>query len=194
MIKFRYAKGATPITEDEIHNLIPSHLTLQSQLDEWEQFNILKAENWAFAVKRKNILTIEYIKQLHNKMFCDTWKWAGKFRNHQTNIGVESIYITQELKILVDDIEFWLNHNTYDLREIAVRFHHRLVFIHPFPNGNGRLSRLIADIFITQFNKPRFTWGRVGLIKDSLTRDNYLKYLRQADQGDLSNLIKFADS
>ncbi len=194
MIKFRYAKGATPLTADDIHNLIPGHLTLQSQLDEWEQLNILKAENWAFAAKRKNILTIEYIKQLHHKMFCDTWKWAGKFRTHQTNIGVESIYIPQELKALVDDTEFWLNNETYDLREIVVRFHHRLVFIHPFPNGNGRSSRLIADIIINQFDQPRFTWGRDSLVKDSLIRDNYLKYLREADKGELTNLIKFADS
>ncbi|NRB10720.1 MAG: mobile mystery protein B [Rickettsiaceae bacterium] len=193
-MKFRYAKGATPLTQDDIHNLIPSYLNLQSQLDEWEQFNIIKAENWAFSAKRNNILTIEYIKQLHYKMFCDTWKWPGKFRTYQTNIGVESIYIAQELKILVDDVEFWLNNNTYNLRELAVRLHHRLVFIHPFPNGNGRLSRLIADIFINQYDQPIFTWGKNNLIKDSLTRDDYLKYLKQADKGDLTNLVKFADS
>lgn len=193
-MQFTYAKGATPLEPDEIHNLIPKHLTHQSQLDEWEQFNIAKAANWAMNRKRKDILSTEFIKKLHQKMFCDTWKWAGSFRKTQTNIGINAFLIPQELKILIDDVLFWQDHSTFPLREIGVRLHHRLVFIHPFPNGNGRFSRLFADLFMIYHNEPRFSWGSNNLVKDSSFRDEYLKSLRKADHGDCHDLIIFADS
>jgi Fic-DOC domain mobile mystery protein B len=127
-------------------------------------------------------------------MFCDTWSWAGKFRQRQTNIGVSSVYIMQELKILMDDVIFWQDNSTFPVREIAVRLHHRLVFIHPFPNGNGRFSRLFADLYIINKDEPRFSWGKNNLVKDSVFRDQYLKALRSADMGDYTKLIIFADS
>ncbi len=193
-MQFTYTKGATPLSPDEVHNLIPKHLTKQHQLAEWEQYNIARAEIWAKNRKIKNLLSIEYVKKLHNRMFCDTWTWAGKFRQRQTNIGVSSIYIMQELKILMDDVIFWQDNSTFPLREIAVRLHHRLVFIHPFPNGNGRFSRLFADLYLINKDEPRFSWGKNNLVKDSAFRDQYLKALRSADMGDYTKLIIFADS
>lgn len=193
-MQFIVAKGATPLSLDEIHNLIPKHLTQQHQLDEWEQYNIARAEMWIKSRKIKDILSIEFVKKLHHKMFCDTWSWAGKFRQRQTNIGVNSIYIPQELKILIDDVVFWEENKTFSKREIGVRLHHRLVFIHPFPNGNGRFSRLFADLYLLQQNESRFSWGRTNLAKDSSFRDKYLKALRIADKSDYQELIIFADS
>ena len=193
-MQFIVAKGATPLSLDEIHNLIPKHLTQQHQLDEWEQYNIARAEMWIKSRKIKDILSIEFVKKLHHKMFCDTWSWAGKFRQRQTNIGVNSIYIPQELKILIDDVVFWEENKTFSKREIGVRLHHRLVFIHPFPNGNGRFSRLFADLYLLQQNESRFSWGRTNLAKDSSFRDKYLQALRMADKSDYQELIIFADS
>lgn len=193
-MQFIYTKGATPLSLDEIHNLIPKHLTKQHQLDEWEQYNIARAEMWIRNRKIKDILSIDFVKKLHRKMFCDTWTWAGKFRQRQTNIGVNSIYIQQELKILIDDVIFWQNNATFPIREIGVRLHHRLVFIHPFPNGNGRFSRLFADLYLLNYNEPRFSWGSNNLIQDSSFRDQYLQALRIADSGDYIELIAFADS
>jgi Fic-DOC domain mobile mystery protein B len=193
-MQFIYTKGATPLSADEIHNLIPKHLTKQHQLDEWEQYNIARAEMWVKNRKIKDVLSIEFVKKLHHKMFCDTWAWAGKFRQRETNIGVNSMYIQQELKILIDDVIFWQNNSTFPIREIGVRLHHRLVFIHPFPNGNGRFSRLFADLYLLNQNEPRFSWGNSNLVKDSSFRDRYLKALRTADISDYGELIAFSDS
>jgi len=193
-MQFTYAKGATPLEADEIHNLIPKHLITQKELDEWEQYNIVKAETWVLSQKRSDILSVGFAQKLHKKMFDETWSWAGRFRTRQTNIGVESIYITQELKILFDDADFWLVNSTYSLREAAVRLHHRLVYIHPFPNGNGRFSRLFADLVMYYQNQPRFSWGGNSLTTDSEVRKCYLNALRAADKSDYSKLIIFADS
>ncbi|BFD45611.1 mobile mystery protein B [Candidatus Tisiphia endosymbiont of Ditula angustiorana] len=193
-MRFIYAEGATPLNQDEINNLLPKHLTTQSELNEWEQYNILKAEEWVLQRKRQDILSISFAQKLHNKMFDNTWSWAGKFRKTQTNIGVNSIYIGQELKLLFDDTIYQLTHKIYPLRETAIRFHHRLVFIHPFPNGNGRFSRLFADLILVSHNEHRFSWGRSNLICDNATRKQYLEALRAADNNDYSKLIIFADS
>ena len=191
---FKYAKGATPLSPDEIHNLIPSHLTTQKQLDEWEQYNIVQAPNWAFNRKRTDLLSIIFAKALYKKMFDKTWIWAGSLRKRQTNMGIESIYIPQELRLLFDDIQFQIEYDSFPIREIGVRLHHRLVIIHPFPNGNGRFSRLMAELLMYHNGEASFIWGNCNLINDSETREEYLSALRQADNGDYSNLIKFADS
>ncbi len=108
-MQFIYPIGATPLNNDEIYNLIPKHLTTQKELNEWEQYNIIIAEAWAFKHKRKHIMSIDFAQKLHKEMFNQTWNWAGKFRQHQTNIGVVSIYIAQELKSLFDDVTYWMN-------------------------------------------------------------------------------------
>lgn len=194
MMKFTYVQGATPLSPDEIHNLLPAHLTTQKELNEWEQFNIVKGMNWAFAIKRKDVLSTDFAKKLHTKMFDETWSWAGSFRKRQTNIGVEAIYIPQELKIIFDDAKFWLENDVYNLREIAARLHHRLVFVHPFPNGNGRFSRLFAELILHYNRQPPFSWGRCKLEEDSELRRKYIAALQKADQGEYKKLIEFADS
>ncbi|MCC8483018.1 MAG: mobile mystery protein B [Rickettsia endosymbiont of Labidopullus appendiculatus] len=193
-MQFVYPIGATPLNNDEIYNLIPKHLTTQNELNEWEQYNIVIGAEWAFKHKRNQIFLIKFAQDLHKKMFNKTWTWAGKFRQHQTNIGIESIYIRQELKMLFDDTIYLIENKTYGIREIAVRLHHRLVFIHPFPNGNGRFSRLFADLLLVNRNEQRFSWGKSNLTIDSKTRKLYLNALKEADNNNYSELIKFADS
>ena len=193
-MKFIYAEGATPFNQDDAGALIPSHITTQNQLNEWEQANILMAERWLFSQKRKNILSVSFLQKLHEKTFSKTWRWAGKFRKHQTNIGVPPYEISTTLNILCDDISFWIQNKTYPFDEIATRFHHLLVLIHPFPNGNGRHSRLITDALLFSYGFPRFTWGQVNLVTPSNTRKCYIKALQAADQGNITPLLYFVRS
>jgi Fic-DOC domain mobile mystery protein B len=193
-MRFTYPEGSTPFSQDDIHNLIPKHITTQSQLDEWEQFNIIDAEKWAFSRARTNLLSIEFTQLLHKKMFNKTWKWAGMFRSYQTNIGVEAYKISIDLKMLCDDVIYQIQNKIFSDDEIAVRFHHRLVFIHPFPNGNGRHARLMTDLLLTKVNKERFTWGRGNLIIQSEVRKRYINALKKADNFDYTDLINFVRS
>jgi len=193
IIKLRNTFGTTPLDINEIEGLIPSHITTQSELNEWEQTNILKAELWLNKTMPNNeeILNIEFIKKLHHKMFSDTWHWAGKFRKSNKNIGIDWHLISVQLKYLLDDVKFQLPHKTYSMDEIATRFHHRLVFIHPFANGNGRLSRLITDHFLIAQDHERFTWGQNNFNNSNDTRKTYITALRLADKQDYSLLLKF---
>ncbi len=190
-MQFTYALGATPINQDDIINLIPGHISNQDQLNEWEANNILEAETWLLSKRNINILSIKFLADLHKKMFGKTWKWAGKFRNYNTNIGSNFPFITSDLYSLLDELNFWINNKTYSIEEIAVRFHHKLVLIHPFPNGNGRHSRLVTDIFLEKNGVPRFTWGSQNLVNDSDVRSSYINALRKADNHNYSDLEKF---
>lgn len=197
-MSFYDAEGATPLEQDEINGLIPSHITTQEQLNEWEHANILKAEKWAYAHKHRDLLSISFICLLHRKMFDKTWTWAGQFRTRQTNIGVTYHQIPLQLKVLCDDVKYHCLNKTYPDDEIAVRFHHRLVLIHAFPNGNGRHSRLMANLLALQLGQKRFTWGLSSKLASLTTtgtlRSNYLSSLRQADQGNIIPLMDFSRS
>lgn len=178
--------GSTPIDEDILQGLIPN-LTLQKELDEFEAYNIAEASRWAFASKslKKDLLSASGLIQLHRNMFKDTWTWAGKFRWKQTNIGVSPEEIQNKLGQLLGDIHYWKKNGTFSLDEIAIRLHHKLVWIHPFPNGNGRFSRLTADLFLTFNGVEKFQWGT--------ERDQYIKALKIADASeDYRELLKFA--
>ncbi|MBX3486646.1 MAG: mobile mystery protein B [Candidatus Paracaedibacteraceae bacterium] len=190
-MKFEYPAGATPFSLDDASALIPKHIHTQNDLNEWEQANILRAEKWVFSKQRKNITSIKFLITLHKKMFDLTWSWAGHFRVHQTNIGVAPFQIAMSLQAACDDIDFWIQHKTFLPEEIAIRFHHKLVSVHPFPNGNGRLSRLAADILLYNLIKKRLTWGRQSLHQDSDLRKTYIQSLRQADNGLYEPLINF---
>lgn len=191
-MKFNYPPGATPLDLDEINGLIPKHITTQGDLNEWEAENILQAETWAFSSnKHGDFLTIDFTKQFHKKMFGETWKWAGEFRKTERNIGVNPFYITTDLKKLLDDVSYQIINKSYPFDEIAYRFHHRLVAIHPFPNGNGRHARLITDLLLVQAGQPRFTWGRQKLESEGSIRKQYINALKKADSHDYSYLAEF---
>ena len=182
--------AATPLTEEEREQLIPSYITLRSELNEAEQANILEAEEWAFARKR-DVLDERFLKNLHKRMFGRVWRWAGQFRQSERNIGVDAYRISTDLRQLLDDCRYWIENETFDPDEIATRFHHRLVSIHPFPNGNGRHARLAADLLLTALGRPRFSWGRVNLVDPGETRQAYVAALRAADNHDYGPLLDF---
>ena len=194
-MKFEYPLGATPLDQDEINGLIPSHITTQNQLNEWEAANILKAEIKLFSHSNyDDFLSLEFIKLVHKRMFDDTWTWAGQFRLTERNIGVSPFAISTHLNNLLEDVRYQIIHDTFSIDEIAFRFHHRLVAIHPFSNGNGRHARLITDLLLVQAGKPRFTWGRQNLETNSSVRKQYIAALISADKHDYAALADFVRS
>jgi len=183
----------TPLTPEEREQLIPSYITLRRELNEAEQVNIGAALRWT-RVRKRNVLDADFASELHRRMFGDTWKWAGRYRTTARNIGIDAFRIATEMRRLIDDVRYWIEHESYAPDEIAVRFSHRLVAIHPFPNGNGRLSRLAGDLLVRQLGRPPFTWGRANLVDTGETRARYVAALRAADQHDIAPLLAFARS
>ena len=190
-----YAEGQTSLDDDEKEGLLIPSITTRSELDEFEQLDVEKAIEWLLSIKLSitKILTEKFVKGLHKRMFGDIWKWAGEFRKTNKNIGVDKFIIGMELKNLLDDCNYWIENKVFSEDEIAVRLSHRMVHIHPFANGNGRHSRLMADVLVTKgFGKPYFTWGSVSLTKQSEARTKYLAALRDADKNDIKSLIEFS--
>ncbi|MDO9567652.1 MAG: mobile mystery protein B [Candidatus Desulfaltia sp.] len=190
-----YPEGATPLEPDEIEGLLLTHITTRGELDRWEQDNISQAYLWAEHPKKTDFFSEDFICRLHKKMFGNVWKWAGKFRKSNKNIGINWQEIAVELKKLCDDAKAWTEFETFTPDEFAVHFHHRLVCIHPFPNGNGRHARLMADLILEKiFKKPAFTWGSASLIKQGESRKRYIESLKAADDHDYSLLMEFVRS
>ncbi|MDV6347099.1 mobile mystery protein B [Nitrosomonas sp. Is35] len=184
----------TPLTDEEREQLIPAYITLRHELNEAEQINIGEALRWATARKKRDVLEQNFLRQLHKRMFGDVWRWAGQYRTSARNIGVDAYRITMDMHQAIDDACYWIEHKTYPPDEIAVRFSHRLVAIHPFPNGNGRISRLIGDLLAQQLEQEPFTWGRANLVDAGETRARYIEALRAADNHDIKPLLLFARS
>ena len=184
--------GHTELGEDEREGLIPSYIATRGELFEAEERNITKA------MSRKNPITSvllddAYLRSLHRDMFADVWVWAGRYRTRDTNIGLRFELIPGAVRGVVLDAKAWVESQSYDPDQLALRFHHRLVATHPFPNGNGRHSRLMADVIISKiFEKSYFTWSSCNLNKKSEARTNYLKAIKKADKGNLQPLIEFA--
>lgn len=190
-LRLTYPLGATPLDPDEAEGLIPRHISTQGQLNEWELQNILEGQQWAFTRRPANLLTIDFMQSLHRRMFGNTWHWAGTLRITEKSIGVAPEFISVRLRDLCDDIGAQQEYRSFPPREIAARFHHRLVFIHPFPNGNGRFSRLMTDLLLEEFGEPPFTWGEGDLIADGEVRSRYIAALRAADARDYGPLLNF---
>ena len=196
-LELEYLAGQTPLDEDEKDGLRIQTITTREELDEFEQKNIEQAIQWTLGrkIKMDKVFSESFIKSLHKRMYDEVWSWAGCFRKSNKNIGVDKWQISTELKKLVDDAKFWIKNEAYGEDEIAVRFKHRIVSIHCFPNGNGRHSRLMGDIISDKvFNREVFTWGQSNLSQESDTRKTYLSALREADKGDFTKLLKFARS
>ena len=196
-LELEYIYGQTPLSEEEKEGLLIKTISTRGDLDEFEQLNIEEAKVWLLKTKLAldRILTEEFIKELHSKMFEDVWSWAGSFRRSDKNIGIDKLEIPFQLRQLVENTKYWVEHKTFSEDEIAIRFSHRLVQIHLFPNGNGRHSRLIADVLIHKgFGKDEFTWGSTNLTAAGEVRISYLAALRNADEGNLKDLIQFARS
>lgn len=185
--------GQTPLDDEEREGLIPSYITLRSELNEAEQANILEAQDWA--VRRKlDVLDIDFLNKLHKRMFGRVWRWAGLFRTTGKNIGVDACRIRTDLQQLTHDCSYWIENATYPPDDIAARFHHGLVYIHAYPNGNGRHARLATDLLLRTLDRPRFTWGSRNLADPGEARARYIQALRTADQHDYGPLLAFVRS
>ncbi len=194
-LDLKYTNGQTPLSEDEKEGLLIKSITTRGELDELEQLNIENAIEWTFNRKfnKDTILTEGFVKALHKNMLGEVWKWAGTFRKSNKNIGVDWIRIGAELRVLLDDTKFRIENNTYPPDEIAIRFKHRIVNIHCFPNGNGRHSRIMADIIVESiFGKEVFLWNNSNLVNPDNARIEYINAIRKADEGNIEPLLDFA--
>lgn len=185
---------ATPLEPEEREGLLQTWITYRRDLNEAEQTNIAAGTSWAWRARRRDLLSEEFIRRLHKRLFGDVWAWAGEFRKTERNIGIEPVQIPVELRTAFDDARYWIEHETFPPDEIAVRLHHRLVAIHPFPNGNGRTTRLMGDLVAARLGQEPFTWGRQNLTDVSETRARYIAALRAADNHDIGPLLEFARS
>lgn len=195
--ELKYEEGQTALDPDEKEGLLIPTVTTRGELDEVEQRNIEEAIRWTLERRKRfavaEVLSERFVMELHRRMYGEVWAWAGSFRRTDKNIGVDKYQIGIELRTLLDDCQYWIENKIYPEDEIAVRFKHRIVSIHCFPNGNGRHSRLMADIIAEKiFGRPVFSWGSENLIKKSTFRSAYFAALRQADTGDLVPLNEFA--
>jgi Fic-DOC domain mobile mystery protein B len=185
--------GATPLDGEELEGLLPTHLVNRGHLNEWEQQNIEAALLWLSRQRRPRPLEEAWLRRLHREMFGQSWRWAGQYRISDKSIGADWRQIRLQVPALLADIAYQLEHRVELRDHVAIRFHHRLVSIHPFPNGNGRHARLIADVLIEQLGAPRFSWGgSSNLVEASTLRQRYIAALQQADRGDISALLAFA--
>lgn len=193
---FAQPDDATPLTPEEQEGLKQTWITTRADLNEAEQINIDEAVAWTAKLGDRELLTEEFVFHLHKRMFGDVWTWAGTRRNTGKNIGVDPIQIYIRLGALLVDARYWIQDSVFPPDEIAIRLHHGLVFIHPFPNGNGRHARLMADLLIVQLGGQPFTWGRGGTLEDiGDLRDRYIHDLREADHHhEFGPLLEFARS
>ena len=185
--------GATPLDPDERDGLKHKHITTRGELDELEQANIQTGLRWLSRSRRKDILTDDFLRTLHDRLFGEVWNWAGIYRRTEKNIGIDPIDIGVQLRLLVDDARYWAEHGTYLPLEAAARFHHRMVQIHPFPNGNGRHGRIATDLYLERFfgHEPiEWTHG-FDLKTDNERRTAYIAALREADSGQYEPLFEF---
>jgi Fic-DOC domain mobile mystery protein B len=188
-----YSDGVTPLDPDEMEGLRFKHVATRGELDQLEQANIQKGMAWLKRQKNPDILTENLVCNLHKQLFGDVWTWAGNFRKTGKNIGVDPIQIAVQLRVLLDDVRYWIEHETYPAKELAARFHHKLVYIHPFANGNGRHSRIMADAILTKLmNEPAIDWaGGHRLETMNERRNEYIAALKAADKGELTDLLNF---
>ena len=196
-LELEYRDGQTPLEEEEKSGLRIRLITNRGELDEYEQQNIEIAIQWILgrSFKPDAVFTETFIRNIHKRMYSEVWSWAGEFRKSQKTIGVDFWKISIELRKLLEDARYWYENNTYPPDEMALRFKHRIVSIHCFSNGNGRHSRLMADIIIEKlYEQAVFSWGAANLSKSSDARKEYLKAVKAADTGDYSLLLAFARS
>lgn len=190
---FEEPDGATPLEPDELEGLKFPHVTTRGELDELEQANIEQGLAWISPRRGGSVFDDGFIRTLHKRLFGDVWSWAGEYRQTEKNIGIDPINIAVQLRMLLDDARYWAQNDTYPPLEAAARFHHRMVQIHPFANGNGRHARIATDIMLEDVYKhPPIAWASgFDLQADNARRDAYIAALRAADAGDLKPLLSF---
>lgn len=190
---FEQPDDATPLRPEEVEALRVSVVD-RKQLNEIEATNVAAGRTWALR-SRKDHLKDAYLTELHKRMFGTVWKWAGAYRTHDVNIGNTAHYeVPVRVRAVFDDARYWAEHQTYEPHELAIRLHHQLVLIHPFVNGNGRCTRLIADVVVKRMKAEPLTWGSASLVETSAARAAYVAALKRADDHDIGPLVEFARS
>ena len=188
------AEGETPLDPDEREGLKFQHVSTRGELNELEQANVQSGLQWLRHRRgHRDVLSEAFIRELHRRLFGDVWSWAGTFRRTEKNIGIDPVRISEQLRMLLDDARYWAGHETYKPLEAAARFHHRLVQIHCFANGNGRHARIATDAYLrSYFDHPAVDWaGGYDLVDDNRRRDSYIAALRAADRGEHDPLLRF---
>lgn len=185
--------GATPLDRDEMEGLRFKHVSTRSELNLLEQANIAEGMNWLKKQKKPDVLTEGFVRDLHKRLFGKVWKWAGVFRTTEKSIGVAPMHVAVQLHQLLGDARYWIEYDTYPPKELAARFHHKLVLIHPFPNGNGRHARIMTDALLTKLmDEPAIDWaGDQKSESMNKRRSQYIAALRAADRHDFSYLLNF---
>lgn len=185
------ANGATLLDPDERAGLKITNIQTRGELDQVEQVNIQDGLLWLKKQNKQDVLSDTFIKRFHKEMLGEVWEWAGSYRQTEKNIGVAPEQIAVELQNLLDDARYWIEHATYSAKEIGLRFHHRLVKIHLFPNGNGRHARIMTDVVLTiAMNEKPIHWGNSVLQDAGKHRNEYIAALRQADAGNYEPLLE----
>ena len=187
-------EASTPLEPEEREGLRLTWVTTRADLNAAEQDNIDKGAAWAFRARTRDLMTVDFVLQLHKRMFGDVWSWAGQYRRTERNIGISPHLIGVQTSQLVGDAAYWIEHETYEPTELAVRLHHWLVVVHPFPNGNGRLARMMADLVLRRLGEPVLSWGGGSLSDLNDLRRAYVDALRLADREDYDALIAFSRS
>lgn len=183
-------EGQTPLDQDEAAGLIPAWIATRGDLNVAEEENIREGQAWMVRiVGRRDVLAQDFLRELHHHMFGNVWRWAGNYRTSEKNIGVAPGSITTDLRNLFDDTRAWDQHNAYPMDERAARLHHRLTWIHPFPNGNGRCARVFADAYLRKNSSNEFTWG--ASLPAQEQRRQYIAAIRAADARDYAPLLAF---
>lgn len=198
LFKIEYPIGAAILNPNEIAGLKLSNIATQSELHAAEEENMQKGEAWAFSKKREDYLSEKFFRELHKKMFGSVWGWAGIYRSNDKVIGVEWYKIPAEMGKIIADVQYWIENKTYSTDEIAARFHHRLSWAHPFPNGNGRWARCMSDVLLFHLDQERFTWGTKqsshSLAQHNPVREIYIQSLQKADSRNYKDLLNFVRS
>ena len=197
-LNLEHSDGQTPLDSEEKEGLLIKTITTHQELNEFEQLNIEKAfqkYRFQYRPRQEEIVTEKFVLKLHKEMFGDVWAWSGVYRKTNKNVGADRFQIAVRFRQLIDDCKYWIENNTMEEEEICIRFKHRLVSIHLFSNGNGRHSRLMADIMRKHiFGKPFFSWGKISLAAKGIARGEYIRALKAADNGDIKPLLKFSIS
>lgn len=191
-----HAPGATPLSEEDLRGLKLASISNQGELNEAEAQNILRGQEWALRSRTSTLsgmLNDDYLIRLHKQMFGDVWKWAGKTRERETNIGVAPHTIRTHLRSLYEEVGGWLEFSVYPPDELAIRLHYRVVTIHPFPNGNGRHARMLAHmVMVRHFRLNPLSWGGSALRDQNVNRKAYIDALAAADNRNFAPLLTFA--
>lgn len=185
--------GATPLDPDERQGLKFPHITTRGELDELEQANIEQGLAWVSRRRRVDIFDHTFNRLLHRQLFGEVWRWAGEYRRTEKNIGIDPRQIGEQFRLFLGNARYWVENDVYPVNELAVRFHHRMVQIHPFPNGNGRHARIATDLLLEKcYQRPAIAWASgFDLQADNERRTAYIEALRAADRGDFDPLQMF---